>query len=76
LIELLCQGEKSVEALAREADRNVKNASAHLKDLRAARLVRAPKKGKYVRHRLADEGFARFWVILRRMAEGLYSAKT
>jgi rhodanese-related sulfurtransferase/predicted transcriptional regulator len=70
LIELLCQGEKSVEALAQQADLNVKSASAHLKELKAAHLVRTRKEGKYVRYRLADEGVARFWVTLRRVAEG------
>ena len=39
LIELLCQCEKSVETLARETDMSVKLASAHLRALRAGRLV-------------------------------------
>jgi rhodanese-related sulfurtransferase/DNA-binding MarR family transcriptional regulator len=70
LIELLCQGEKTVEALAEQADVDVKSASAHLKALKAARLVSARKEGKYVRYRLADESVARFWVALRTLAEG------
>ena len=39
LIELLCQGEKTVETLAREAAISMKLASAHLRELRAAHLV-------------------------------------
>jgi rhodanese-related sulfurtransferase/DNA-binding transcriptional ArsR family regulator len=70
LIELLCQGEKTVETLARQADLDVKSASAHLKGLKAARLVCARKDGKYVQYRLADEAVARFWVGLRTLAEG------
>lgn len=39
LIELLCQGGKSVEALAAESDMSVQLTSAHLKELRLAQLV-------------------------------------
>ncbi|HEX8010732.1 MAG TPA: metalloregulator ArsR/SmtB family transcription factor [Casimicrobiaceae bacterium] len=70
LIELLCQGEKTVEALAQQADLDVKSTSAHLKELKAARLVHPRKVGKYVRYRLADPAVARFWVALRTLAEG------
>ena len=52
LVELLCQGEKSVETLAQQADISVKLASAHLQELRAARLVGSRKDGKYVIYRL------------------------
>ena len=69
LIELLCQGEKTVEDLAQEADLDVKSASAHLQALKAARLVQTRKAGKYVRYRLADEAVGRFWVALRTIAE-------
>jgi DNA-binding transcriptional ArsR family regulator len=48
LIELLCQGEKAVEVLANQAGISVKLASAHLKELRLARLVETRKEGKYV----------------------------
>jgi DNA-binding transcriptional ArsR family regulator len=39
LIDLLCQGEKTVEALAAEARITLKLASAHLRELRLAQLV-------------------------------------
>ena len=55
LVELLCQGEKTVESLAQQADLDVKSTSAHLKELKAARLVRARKQGKYVHYGLAYE---------------------
>ena len=42
LLEILAQGEKTVEALAAEAGIDIKLASAHLKVLKAARLVEAP----------------------------------
>lgn len=69
LIELLCQGEKTVEALAAQADISVKLASAHLKELRLARLVDSRKDGKYVLYRLAATGVANLWVTLRSQAE-------
>lgn len=69
LIELLCQGEKTVEALASQAEISVKLASAHLKELRLARLVDTRKDGKYVLYRLASTGVAELWVNLRAEAE-------
>ncbi|WP_431273687.1 ArsR/SmtB family transcription factor [Variovorax ureilyticus] len=69
LVELLCQGEKTVETLAAQADISVKLASAHLKELRLARLVDARKEGKYVFYRLADTSVADLWVTLRSEAE-------
>ncbi len=69
LIELLCQGEKTVETLAAQAEISVKLTSAHLKELRLARLVETRKEGKYVVYRLADPGVADLWVALRTQAE-------
>jgi rhodanese-related sulfurtransferase len=69
LIELLCQGEKTVEQLAAQADISVKLASAHLRELRLARLVDHRKEGKYVIYRLADVTVADLWVSLRCAAE-------
>ena len=69
LIELLCQGEKTVEVLAAQAEISVKLASAHLKELRLARLVETRKEGKYVQYRLASTSVADLWVTLRGEAE-------
>lgn len=69
LIELLCQGEKTVEDLAGYAEISVKLASAHLKELRLARLVDTRKNGKYVLYRLASSSVADLWVNLRAEAE-------
>ncbi len=69
LIELLCQGEKTVESLASEAEISLKLASAHLRELRLARLVDTRKDGKYVQYRLAGPGVAELWVKLRSEAE-------
>lgn len=69
LLELLCQGPRTVEALAGEASISVANASQHLQVLRAARLVEAEKKGLYVEYRLADASVSSFFLALRGLAE-------
>ncbi len=69
LLDLLCQGPRTVEALAGEAALSVANASQHLQVLRAARLVDAEKKGLYVEYRLADDEVCRFFLALRGLAE-------
>lgn len=69
LIELLCQGEKTVDTLAREAAISMKLASAHLRELRAARLVETERRGKNVIYRIANRAVADFWVAIRSLAE-------
>ena len=69
LLDLLCQGPRTVEALAAQASISVANASQHLQILRAARLVEADKRGVYVEYRLADEQVCRFFHSLRVLAE-------
>jgi rhodanese-related sulfurtransferase/DNA-binding transcriptional ArsR family regulator len=69
LLDLLCQGPRTVEALAGQAAISVANASQHLQLLRAARLVDAEKKGLYVEYRLADDDVCRFFIALRGLAE-------
>lgn len=69
LIDLLCQGEKSVELLAAQARISLKLASAHLRELRTCQLVETRREGKYVLYRLAGPGVAGLWVNLRSEAE-------
>ncbi len=69
LLELLAQGEKTVEVLAAELSIDVKLASAHLKALKAARLVEPRREGKYMVYRLSGEDVAQLWVTLRLVAE-------
>ena len=68
LLDLLCQGERSVEALARTASMTVTNTSQHLHVLRAARLVEARKEGTKVIYRIADDEVCRFFFALRDLA--------
>lgn len=69
LIDLLGQGEKPVELLAREARISLKLASAHLRELRSCQLVETRREGKYVLYRLAGPGVADLWVNLRSEAQ-------
>lgn len=69
LLDVLCQGPRTVEALAEQAGLSVANASQHLQVLRAARLVDAEKKGLYVEYRLADAKVCAFFVSLRGLAQ-------
>jgi rhodanese-related sulfurtransferase/DNA-binding transcriptional ArsR family regulator len=54
ILDLLAQGEKTVETLARQAGLSVKNASAHLRTLRAVSLVETRREGTFIHYRLAD----------------------
>jgi len=60
LLDLLAQGEKTVEQLAEQSSTPIKNTSAHLRVLRQARMVETRRDGSYVRYRLADEEVTRF----------------
>jgi rhodanese-related sulfurtransferase len=69
LLDLLCQGERTVEVLAKESDMALANASQHLQVLRAARLVEAEKVGLFVVYRLADQAVCEFFLSMRVLAE-------
>lgn len=68
ILDLLSQGEKTVEQLAEQARLGVKNASAHLRVLREARLVETRKESPHVVYRLADEAVFRVVSELRTLA--------
>jgi rhodanese-related sulfurtransferase len=59
ILDLLTQGEKTVEQLAEQARLGVKNTSAHLRTLREARLVESRKEPPFVIYRLPDEAVLR-----------------
>jgi len=69
LLDLLCQGPRTVEALANEAGLGLTNASQQLKALREARLVESEKQGLFVTYRLADPAVARFLHAFRSLSE-------
>lgn len=69
LLEMLAQGEKTVDALALELSIDIKLASAHLKALRDARLVAGRREGKFIHYRLTGSDVAGLGVKLREVAE-------
>lgn len=69
LLDILCQGERTVEALAKETGLTMANASQHLQVLRAARIIEAEKMGLHVTYRLADQMVCEFFLSLRVLAE-------
>lgn len=68
LIEVLVQGEKSVDTLAREVDIDIKLASSHLKVLKEARLVLTRREGKNTYYSLSGTDVALLWVSIYNVA--------
>ncbi len=69
LLDLLAQGERSVDALARATELSVANASQHLQVLAAARLIESRRDGTRVLYRIADVSVEALWHALQRTAE-------
>ena len=69
LLDLLCQGSKTVELLAHQTNMTLANTSQHLQVLRAARLVDVQKDGVFVIYRLSDRAVCDFFRSLRSLAE-------
>jgi len=69
LLEVLAQGEHSVEVLAQETGMPVANASQHLQVLRSAQLVEVRREGVYLYYRLADEQVFTLWQTMRQVGE-------
>jgi ArsR family transcriptional regulator len=69
LLELVAQGERSVEALAERAGLSIANASQHLQHLRRAGLVTARRQGKFVLYRLADDAVLTMLAAMHKVAE-------
>ncbi len=73
LLDLLCQGERSVEELARAADLKLTTASAQLQALRRARLVAVRQEGRYVHYRIADDSVCRLLHAVQEVARSQLS---
>src|SRR5215813_13825877 len=56
LLELIAQGERTVEVLASRTGLSIANASQHLQHLRRAGLLTSRRQGKFVCYALADDG--------------------
>jgi len=73
IVDLLAQGERTVEEIAGQTSMSVASASQHLQALKAARMVEARREGLYAHYRLADEGVFRTWQAVRALAESRLS---
>jgi rhodanese-related sulfurtransferase len=68
LVDVLANGERTVEALAGEVGLSVANTSHHLKTLRQAGLVTTRREGTSVHYRLAGPEVFELWRTLRTLA--------
>lgn len=69
LLELVAQGERSVEALAERSGLSIANASQHLQQLRRAGLVTARRQAKFVLYRLMDDSVLTMLAAMQKVAE-------
>jgi rhodanese-related sulfurtransferase len=68
IVDLLAQGERSVEEVATEIDQSVANTSHHLRSLAASGLVTSRRDGQRILYRLASDRVAELWAALREVA--------
>ena len=68
IIDVLAQGERSVEEVARELGQSVANTSHHLRALARAGLVRTRRESTRIFYGLASERVASLWTALRDVA--------
>lgn len=69
ILDVLTQGSKTVETIARETDMSVANTSQHLQTLLEVKLVECKKQGIYSHYRLADKTVVKFILSLQLLAE-------
>lgn len=69
ILELLAQGERTVDSLATEMGLSLANTSQHLQALRQATLVEGRKDGLFVHYRLVDPDVCELSTVIRSVAE-------
>jgi rhodanese-related sulfurtransferase/DNA-binding transcriptional ArsR family regulator len=74
LLDLLAQGERSVDALAKAAGLGLTTASAHLQTLKQAGLVATRRDGVRIHYRLAGDDVAALYALLRDVARNHQAA--
>ena len=67
IIELLAQGEFSVEHIAEQTSISVANASQHLQVLKMAQLVEINRQGNFIFYRLSNSNVFKAWKGLREL---------
>ncbi len=76
LLDLLCQGERTVEELAGATDLKMTTASAQLQELRRARLVAIRRDGRHVHYRIADDAVCALLQAVQEVARAQLSEVT
>lgn len=74
LLDLLAQGERTVDALAKAAGLNLTTASAHLQTLKHAGFVTTRRDGVRIHYSLAGYDVAQLFALLRKVAENHQAA--
>lgn len=74
LLDLLAQGERSVDSLAKAAGLGVTTASAHLQTLKRAGLVTTRRDGVRIHYRLAGDDVAALYALLQQVARAHLAA--
>jgi rhodanese-related sulfurtransferase len=69
ILDLLAQGERTVDSLARETDQPIANISQHLQVLRRAQLVEVRRQGTWAFYRIASNSVLELWIALRKAGE-------
>lgn len=68
IVDVLAQGERSVDEIAGEISQSVANTSQHLQVLARAGLVRSRREGTRAIYRLASDQVAALWATVREVA--------
>lgn len=69
LLDVLSQGPRTVESIAKEVNQSIANTSQHLQVLRSARVIDSERNGVNIIYRLADQEVLGLCGILRRVGE-------
>jgi rhodanese-related sulfurtransferase len=69
IVDVLAQGERSVEEIATEIDQSLANTSHHLQLLLHAGLVRSRREGTRIYYRLTSDRVGDLWAAVREVAE-------
>lgn len=65
IVELLAQGDYSVEQISAQTNLSVANTSQHLQILKTVQLVEVSRNGNFIHYRLANENVFKAWKALR-----------
>jgi len=68
ILDILANGERTVEALAEQVHLTIANTSQHLQILRDAGLVSSKREGTFIRYGLATHEVFEFWTSLRSLS--------